>query len=202
MKWVGFVLALGLYVRLVRSSRSVGGPASVEGLGKSWRGGSVGAGSGVVQYGATQGQRVSNAAQFNVSGLVNDTASAGEAVGWLDSVDPSFLGIDQVSGLRLAMRASFLFLVFLFPALTACLAYLWPWFREKVWFGALTQSLALSGTAFIKWGQWSSTRPDMFPEGLCKMLTVLHKDAPAHRYTYTKKLVERAYGGKRIEEVM
>lgn len=56
----------------------------------------------------------------------------------------------------------------------------------QVWYGALTRSIALSGTAFIKWGQWSSTRPDMFPEGLCRSLSVLHKGAPSHRYAHTK----------------
>lgn len=56
----------------------------------------------------------------------------------------------------------------------------------QVWYSALTRSIALCGTAFIKWGQWSSTRPDMFPEGLCNSLAVLHKGAPSHKYAYTK----------------
>ncbi|CAM9266582.1 unnamed protein product [Laminaria digitata] len=41
----------------------------------------------------------------------------------------------------------------------------------------------------------------MFPEGLCSSLAVLHKGAPSHKYAYTKKLVERAYGGRAIGEV-
>ncbi|CAM9758644.1 unnamed protein product [Discosporangium mesarthrocarpum] len=97
-------------------------------------------------------------------------------------------------------RAAVLFVIFLFPALTAGLAYLSTWFREKVWYNALTQSIAMGGTAFIKWGQWSSTRPDMFPEALCNILSVLHKDAPTHPYSYSKAL-ERAYGGRAINEV-
>eukprot|EP00904_Undaria_pinnatifida_P013619 jgi/Undpi1/9388/HiC_scaffold_27.g11846.m2 len=102
---------------------------------------------------------------------------------------------------QLVLRACFLVLFFSFPAITAGLAYCSSWFRENVWYGALTRSIALCGTAFIKWGQWSSTRPDMFPEGLCKSLAVLHKGAPCHKYAYTKKLVERAYGGRAIGEV-
>ncbi|CAM9824375.1 unnamed protein product [Pylaiella littoralis] len=102
---------------------------------------------------------------------------------------------------ELVVRGCFLILVFLLPMLSAGLAFLSSWFREKVWYGMLTRSIGLSGTAFIKWGQWSSTRPDMFPEGLCEALSVLHKGAPSHRFAYTKRLVERAFGGRPISEV-
>lgn len=57
---------------------------------------------------------------------------------------------------------------------------------KQVWYRALTYSIGKSGTAFIKWGQWSSTRPDMFPEGLCESLSVLHKGAPSHKLAHTK----------------
>ena len=33
--------------------------------------------------------------------------------------------------------------------------------------------LASAGPAFIKWGQWAATRPDMFPGDLCDALAVL-----------------------------
>ncbi|CAM9380778.1 unnamed protein product, partial [Sphacelaria rigidula] len=102
---------------------------------------------------------------------------------------------------QLFLRACYLLLVFLIPVVTSGLAYLSSWFRDKFWYGALTRSIALSGTAFIKWGQWSSTRPDMFPEELCRRLSVLHKGAPEHKYQYTKELVERAYDGQSISEV-
>jgi len=55
-------------------------------------------------------------------------------------------------------------------------------------------ALANAGTAFIKWGQWSSTRPDMFPEPLCAELTVLHSQAPTHGFRHTRRLVEEAVG--------
>ncbi|CAN0340554.1 unnamed protein product, partial [Hapterophycus canaliculatus] len=57
----------------------------------------------------------------------------------------------------------------------------------------LTHSIGLCGTAFIKWGQWSSTRPDMFPEKLCESLSVLHKGAPSHKYAYTKVGAARGF---------
>eukprot|EP00903_Cladosiphon_okamuranus_P010218 g9677.t1 len=119
---------------------------------------------------------------------------------WLDGD-----GSDKLPGTapasQLLVRGLLLLLVFLFPMLSAGLAFLSSWFREKVWYGALTRSIGVSGTAFIKWGQWSSTRPDMFPEGLCEKLAVLHKGAPSHKFAHTKKLVERAFGGRPISEV-
>lgn len=34
--------------------------------------------------------------------------------------------------------------------------------------------LNYSGPAFIKWGQWASTRPDIFPADICDELSRLH----------------------------
>ncbi|CAM9525132.1 unnamed protein product [Ectocarpus fasciculatus] len=123
-----------------------------------------------------------------------------EEVKWLDSAE-SDVQPKTAPAYQLVLRGCFLLLVFLFPLLSAGLAYLSSWFREKVWYRALTYSIGKSGTAFIKWGQWSSTRPDMFPEGLCESLSVLHKGAPSHKLAHTKKLVERAYSGRPISEV-
>eukprot|EP00752_Nemacystus_decipiens_P002274 g2155.t1 len=119
---------------------------------------------------------------------------------WLDGEGSDKLP-DTAPASQLVVRSFFLLVVFLFPMLSAGLAFLSSWFREKVWYGALTRSIGMSGTAFIKWGQWSSTRPDMFPEGLCEKLAVLHKGAPSHKFGHTKKLVERAFGGEPISEV-
>jgi len=47
--------------------------------------------------------------------------------------------------------------------------------------------------AFIKWGQWSSTRPDMFPEELCVVLSKLHADSPVHSYEFTKLQIEKEF---------
>ena len=39
----------------------------------------------------------------------------------------------------------------------------------------LLGALEGSGAAFIKWGQWASTRPDLLPPGLCDALSKLHR---------------------------
>ena len=51
-----------------------------------------------------------------------------------------------------------------------------------------------SGAAFIKWGQWSSTRPDMFPEDLCKALSSLHAQAPVHSFSFTRQRIKLEFG--------
>ncbi|EFJ43831.1 hypothetical protein VOLCADRAFT_106661 [Volvox carteri f. nagariensis] len=52
----------------------------------------------------------------------------------------------------------------------------------------------LSGAAFIKWGQWSATRVDLFPDDFCEALSQLHDQAPRHSFAFTKRQVERAFG--------
>jgi hypothetical protein len=47
------------------------------------------------------------------------------------------------------------------------------WLRRHAWRLLLFSSSA-AGAAFIKWGQWSSARRDIFPEDFCDTLASLH----------------------------
>jgi hypothetical protein len=47
------------------------------------------------------------------------------------------------------------------------------WLRRRAWRLLLFSSSA-AGAAFIKWGQWSSARRDIFPEDFCDTLAALH----------------------------
>jgi aarF domain-containing kinase len=67
---------------------------------------------------------------------------------------------------------------------------------RKTWLRLVHRTLELAGPAFIKWGQWAATRPDLFPSDLCTELSKLHTKAPAHSFKYTKKTVEKAFGRK------
>jgi len=62
-------------------------------------------------------------------------------------------------------------------------------FRSGVFYPVLSWCLGWCGPAFIKWGQWASTRSDMFPAPLCHSLSTLHANAPAHSWPHTEKLV-------------
>ncbi|CAA2984705.1 probable serine threonine- kinase abkC isoform X1 [Olea europaea subsp. europaea] len=74
-----------------------------------------------------------------------------------------------------------------------------PRFR-KLWLQVVHQTLERAGPAFIKWGQWAATRPDLFPRDLCTELSKLHTKAPEHSFAYTKKTIERAFRCK-ISEI-
>ncbi|KAK7342516.1 hypothetical protein VNO80_25471 [Phaseolus coccineus] len=53
--------------------------------------------------------------------------------------------------------------------------------------------------AFIKWGQWAATRPDHFPRDLCDELAEFQTKAPSHKFSYSRKCIEHAFGRKLYE---
>ncbi|XP_076166273.1 putative aarF domain-containing protein kinase 2, partial [Ptiloglossa arizonensis] len=50
------------------------------------------------------------------------------------------------------------------------------------------------GPIFIKFGQWASTRKDLFPEDICRTLSQLQRIASPHSWSYTKRLLKSTYG--------
>jgi hypothetical protein len=58
----------------------------------------------------------------------------------------------------------------------------------------LCGTLERAGPAFIKWGQWAATRPDMFPPDMCTELERLQTKAPAHSARFSIAAVEAAFG--------
>lgn len=65
--------------------------------------------------------------------------------------------------------------------------------RDLAW-RLLLFSIRNGGAAFIKWGQWSATREDMFPTELCRVLANLHDQAPTHSWAESKRSIEGAFG--------
>ncbi|GLG96210.1 Uncharacterized protein GBIM_03030 [Gryllus bimaculatus] len=53
-----------------------------------------------------------------------------------------------------------------------------------------------SGPIIIKFGQWASTRRDIFSEELCFYLAKLQRKTTPHSWYYTEKCLENAYGSK------
>ena len=70
----------------------------------------------------------------------------------------------------------------------------WAW-GNRLWYSLLRRTLEACGPAFIKWGQWASTRYDVFPAAMCHELEHLQAGAPEHSWAETKKILQRAYGG-------
>lgn len=71
-------------------------------------------------------------------------------------------------------------------------------FRRR-WLSLVRRTLEKAGPAFIKWGQWAATRPDLFPSDLCVELAKLHSGAPVHGFAYSKAAIEKAFGRKLSE---
>ncbi|XWS18285.1 hypothetical protein CRYUN_Cryun32bG0030700 [Craigia yunnanensis] len=107
--------------------------------------------------------------------------------------------LSVVEGVILLVRALYLAVLFspsiiMAPFADSC----GPQFR-KMWLEVVHRTLETAGPAFIKWGQWAATRPDLFPRDLCTKLSELHSNAPEHSFAYTKKTIERAFGRKLSE---
>lgn len=91
---------------------------------------------------------------------------------------------------RLLLRSICLGINFTPVISTAGLAMLSSTFRDQIWYKLIGGCASRCGPAFIKWGQWASTRPDMFPDELCSVLSKLHAGAPAHSWFYTQRSIE------------
>ena len=64
------------------------------------------------------------------------------------------------------------------------------------WYWFLVSSMERAGAAFIKLGQWAASRTDIFPKEMCRIMSELHSNAPAHSLAVTRKTLERAFGRK------
>lgn len=65
---------------------------------------------------------------------------------------------------------------------------------RALWLDLMRGTLERAGPAFIKWGQWAATRPDLFPPDVCASLARLQTNAPSHAGTASVDAVERAFG--------
>lgn len=97
------------------------------------------------------------------------------------------------------MRAFYLLLLFTPASLTAPFA-VGLGLQRQHWLDLVVWTLERAGPAFIKWGQWAATRPDLFPPDLCSKLAQLQTGAPTHPYAYTRHAVEAAFG-RTLEEM-
>ncbi|KAH7675785.1 Cadmium-transporting ATPase protein [Dioscorea alata] len=101
-----------------------------------------------------------------------------------------------MDGVLLFFRISFLAILFS-PALAmAPFVDMFGIKFRKMWLRLVHHTLEAAGPAFIKWGQWAATRPDLFPNDLCTELAKLHSKAPSHSFAYSKRSIEKAFNRK------
>lgn len=65
---------------------------------------------------------------------------------------------------------------------------------RRWWLSLLRTTLALGGPATAKWGQWASTRADIFAPDVRRELAKLQCDSPSHSLAFTKAQLEASFG--------
>lgn len=65
---------------------------------------------------------------------------------------------------------------------------------KSLWYAYFRRVLEWSGPVFVKFGQWASTRPDVFSDEFVDALQSLQSAVHSHAYSYTKELCERTFG--------
>jgi aarF domain-containing kinase len=69
------------------------------------------------------------------------------------------------------------------------------------WYGFLVKSMERAGPAFIKLGQWAASRSDIFPAEMCRQMSELHSNAPAHSLQHTMKTISEAFGNRKFSDI-
>lgn len=72
-----------------------------------------------------------------------------------------------------------------------------PLFKSPLrarWLKLLVATLERCGPVGIKWGQWASTRYDIFEDDLCDALGALTNAAPVHSIQWTQQIIEEELG--------
>lgn len=116
--------------------------------------------------------------------------------------------LDQYLYEPLATTLRFLHLVVIFIPVVATVPAIWIGKRRDNtragtlwWYGFLVSSMERAGPAFIKLGQWAASRSDIFPTEMCNIMSTLHSNAPAHSLEVTKRTIERAFDGRRFDDI-
>ena len=65
---------------------------------------------------------------------------------------------------------------------------------SSYFYGYLKRVLEWSGPVFVKFGQWASTRPDIFSESFVASIQSLQDSVNPHPYSYTLNLCKRTFG--------
>jgi aarF domain-containing kinase len=113
---------------------------------------------------------------------------------------PLVAALNQITEeIAIVLRGFYLVALFAPAILSAPLVFYYGLGREQ-WMQLLRWTLEQAGPAFIKWGQWASSRPDLFPKDVCTTLESLQSNAPAHSAAYSRRAVEAAFG-RPLEEV-
>ncbi|KPI44174.1 ABC1 family protein mitochondrial [Cyphellophora attinorum] len=119
--------------------------------------------------------------------------------------------LDQYVYEPIATGLRFLHLALIFVPVMASVPIIWIGRRKKDrdnersgtlwWYSFLVSAMERAGPAFIKLGQWAASRSDIFPAQMCKVMSELHSNAPAHSLQHSIRTISAAFGGLPFEEI-
>ena len=78
----------------------------------------------------------------------------------------------------------------------------YPLLPSSWWYGYCKRVLELSGPVFVKFGQWASTRPDVFSEEFVGALQSLQSAVHSHSYRYTLDVIKRTFGESALHRLV
>ena len=108
------------------------------------------------------------------------------------TIEVQFTILQQI---HLALRLVYLTVIFSPVIVIQCLGYLFgsPHLENLGWRYMLV-AIQLAGPAFMKLGQWASTRRDIFSDKFCNILSELHTRCDAHSWNKTAQFLEENFG--------
>lgn len=62
---------------------------------------------------------------------------------------------------------------------------------KLTWLQFLLKAFEIAGPTFMKFGQWMSTRRDIFSSELCSVFATLHRGTPPHSFRHTARELDR-----------
>lgn len=116
---------------------------------------------------------------------------------------PTLTEFSLLQQIRLVVRLAYLSVLFLPAGVLYLLSYLFKssYLADLGWRYTLRVT-QIAGPAFIKLGQWASTRRDLFSEEFCASLSLLHTRCDPHPWNETKKILDESFGMEWSEELV
>ena len=133
---------------------------------------------------------------------------SGEAIGQQlvpepESLDTAEIKFTLLQQIWLSLRLIYLGTVFFPAVLLHCLSYLFgsPYLSDLGW-RYLMVAIQIAGPAFVKLGQWASTRRDIFSEEFCNTLSQLHTRCNPHSWNKTAEFLRENFGERWEDELV
>lgn len=98
-----------------------------------------------------------------------------------------------ITACRIGFRCFILFCLY-FPLIVVYPLIKWNINLRRNWWSLILKLLQHSGPIFVKFGQWASTRRDLFSQEFCNLFSHLHTRTNPHSWRYTEKMLKFTFG--------